>query len=1017
MAGRHGLAPIRRAWLFLTSPKNHDESTEAALTHTARACHTCQTPLPADANFCAHCGSATPTEPGVPPRTAVTGAHDLRRIRTALGERYQVERVLGEGGMAAVYLANDRKHNRKVAIKVMRPELASTLGADRFLREVEFAGQLSHPHILPMYDSGQADGILYYVMPYVEGESLLGRIRREKQLPVEDVLRLGGEMAEALALAHGRGIIHRDIKPANVLLSGGHALVADFGIARAVGGDEAITATGIAVGTPHYMSPEQATGDRELDARTDIYALGAVLYEALAGEPPFTGPTAQAILSRSLMEAPRPLSSARPTIPPAVNAAIMRALARAPADRFQSASDMAAALRGALDSARSGAVAVPPEPAPAPAEEPTSVARVLSLFGLASAAVLFVTWSLVRQVGLPVWMFWLGVALLLIGLPLLLATMRAEAAGPAHSRRGPARLLTWRNTIAGGVLAFAGWGGLASLMVLRSPAAPAGAAGPIRLAVLPFVNRGDSADAYFVDGIADQLRGKLTELGAVEVSARSSTDQYRGTTKSPADVGRELDVEYLLSATVRTVRNPDGTGRVQMVPELIKAKTGAVTWQQTFDASLTDIFQVQADMAVRLAGALNLALGAQEQQHLAERPTKSLEAYDAFLKAEATRGGGGETIRNQEAVSYYEQAIALDSTFALAWARLSQLHSRIYFSLPTPRGRDAARVSAERAQTVAPGSAESRLAMGDYYNNVLSDPSRARAEYDEGLRLAPNFVELQVASAETERALGNWTLAVERIRQAVRLDPRSGRASGSLASHLLWLRRYPEALVAVENAIQLSPTGLSPRMTKAMIYLAQGDLPGARAVITATTKEVAPAVVAAYFGVQWDLYWALDRQLQDVLLRLGLRGFDDDEASRASVLAAVHHLHGNLAATRTYGDSAHRLYAQQLEDLPNQDYLLALDAVALAYAGRRAEAIRAGERSVELLPLSKDAYSGAYNLHQLIRTYLILGEKEKTLVRLQELLSKPYFISPGWLRVDPTFDPLRGDSRFEAMTK
>ena len=912
--------------------------------------------------------------------------------------------------MASVYLAQDRKHNRKVAIKVMRPELASTLGSDRFLREVEFAAQLSHPHILPMHDSGQADGVLYYVMPYIEGESLLGRIRNEKQLPVEEVLRLGREVAEALGVAHARGIIHRDIKPANVLLSGGHALVADFGIARAIGTSESITATGIAVGTPHYMSPEQATGDREVDARTDVYALGTVLYEALAGEPPFTGPTAQSILSRVLMESPRPLNVARPGIPAAVNAVIMKALARSPADRFQSATEMATALHSA---ATGGHPVMEPEPD----DETTSPARVLSLYALAAAALLFITWSLVRQVALPVWMLGLGVLLLLAGVPILLATARAEAKGPARTRAGIARWLTWRNAIAGGVLAFAGWGILASTMVLQTPGTATAPAGPVRLAVMPFVNQGDSADAYFVDGIADQLRGKLTELGAVQVIARSSTDLYRGTTKSPGDIGRELDVEYLLSATVRTVRNADGTGRVQVVPELIKARTGAVSWQQTFDASLTDLFQVQADIAVRLAGALNLALGAKEQEHLAERPTKSLAAYDAYLKAEATRGGGGETVRNQEAVSYYEQAIALDSTFALAWSRLSQLHSRIYFSLPTQRGRDAARIAAERAQQIAPGSAEAHLAMGDYYNNVLADQARARAEYELGLKASPNFVELQVSSAETERALGHWDTAVARIRQAIRLDPRSGRANASLAAHLLWLRRYPEAMTAVDQAIQLTPNGLQPRMTKAMIYLAQGDTVGAREVIFATTKEVPPTVVAAYFGVQWDLYWALDRQMQEVLLRLGLRGFDDDEGSRASVLAAVHHLHGNLAAARAYGDSAHRLYAAQLAELPDENYMLALDAVALAYAGKRDEAIRSGERSVELLPVSKDAYSGAYNLHQLVRTYLILGEKEKALTATRQLLANPYFISPGWLRIDPTFAPLRGDPRFEALTK
>jgi tetratricopeptide (TPR) repeat protein len=224
-------------------------------------------------------------------------------------------------------------------------------------------------------------------------------------------------------------------------------------------------------------------------------------------------------------------------------------------------------------------------------------------------------------------------------------------------------------------------------------------------------------------------------------------------------------------------------------------------------------------------------------------------------------------------------------------------------------------------------------------------------------------------------------------------------------------------MTAVDQAIQLQPSGLAPRMGKAMIYLAQGDTMAARAVIAEAAKDTPPTVVAAYFGVQWDLYWALDRPMQEVLLRLGLRGFDDDEGSRASVLAAVHHLHGNLSVARAYGDSAHRLYGGQLAEMPNQDYLLALDAVSLAYAGKRDEAIREGERSVELLPVSKDAYSGAYNLHQLVRTYLILGEKEKGLAATRQLLANPYFISPGWLRVDPTFDPLRGDPRFEALTR
>jgi len=281
----------------------------------------------------------------------------LDSLREAVADRYAVERELGRGGMATVFLAEDLKHHRPVAIKVLHADLTAALGAERFLREIEIAARLQHPHILPLYDSGAATGFLYYVMPYVEGESLRDRLTREKQLPQDDALRIATEVAGALAYAHSRGVVHRDIKPENIMLSGGTAVVADFGIARAVsaaGAGRHLTETGTIIGTPAYMSPEQATGSEEIDGRSDQYSLACVVYEMLVGEPPFTGPTAQAVLARQSLDMVSPPSIVRSTIPDAVEAAILRALAKLPADRYPTTALFAEALN--TRSAATGAV-------------------------------------------------------------------------------------------------------------------------------------------------------------------------------------------------------------------------------------------------------------------------------------------------------------------------------------------------------------------------------------------------------------------------------------------------------------------------------------------------------------------------------------------------------------------------------------------------------------------------------------------------------------------------------------
>ncbi|HTG50803.1 MAG TPA: protein kinase [Gemmatimonadales bacterium] len=821
-----------------------------------------------------------------------------------------IERELGRGGMATVYLARDFKHDRPVALKVMHPELAHALGPERFEREIETAARLQHPHILTVLDSGEAAARLWFTMPYVEGESLRDRLRREKQLPVDEAVRITREAAQALDYAHRHGVIHRDVKPENLLLTeDGNTLVADFGVARALaGGEETLTQTGLAVGTPAYMSPEQASGARDLDARTDVYALATVLYEMLAGEPPFAGPTPQAAVARRFTEAPRPLRQVRETVPEAVEHAVLKALAKAPADRFPSAAEFARALNSPVPAPLGASAAVTGQTPGAPTPRPATRRRV------PPAAVT------------------LGVGIL-IGLGVLFGWLRS------HGTRN----------------------------------VDTSDAGAKRVAVLPFENLGPMQDEYFADGIADAIRGKLAALPGLQVTASSSSSEYKGTSKRPEQIGRELGVDYLLVGKVRWQKGGQGgQSRVEVSPELVQVRTASTKWQEPFDAALTDVFQVQGDVAARVAQALGVALGAGERQQLDEKPTANLAAYDAFLRGEeaADRVATGNPLRLRPAVGFYEQAVALDSAFALAWAQLSRAQSILYAnSSPTPATGAAARLAAERALALAPGRPESYLALCDYYGSVVLDYARALAECARGQRLEPRHAELLSGTAVTEISLGRWEDGLGHLREAVGLDPRGQNPARRLARTLLWLRRYPEALQAFERAIALAPTDAGRYQGKAMVYLAQGDLAGARAVLRGVPKEVEPTNLVAGLATFWDLYWVLDEGQQRLLLRLTPTAFDDSRGAWGLALAETYALRGDSARARVYADSARVAYAEQLRATPQDAQLHALHGVALAYLGRTAEAIQEGERGLALLPITKDTYSGAYNQHQLVRIY------------------------------------------------
>jgi serine/threonine-protein kinase len=880
------------------------------------------------------------------------------QLTSALGDRYRLERELGRGGMATVYLAQDLRHHRRVALKVLHPELAYALGTDRFLREIEVAANLTHPHILPLHDSGEAAGLLFYVMPYVEGESLRGRLNRERQLPVDDAVRIAREVADALAYAHDHGIIHRDIKPENILLSGGHALVADFGIARALGqsGGERLTETGMTVGTAAYMSPEQALGDRQIDGRSDGYSLGCVLYEMLAGEPPYTGPTAQAIIAKRLSDPVPSVRRIRPGIPEGLASAVTRALAPVVADRWPTSAEFARAVTA---SSTESATAATAGAAQVPARDPSA----------------------------------------------------------AH---GGSALSESRRTLLVAALAFLL--GLGVLFAWRqSQPGESEPSGPKRLAVLPFENLGSPEDDYFADGVTDEVRGKLAALPGLQVIASASSNEYKDSPKSPQEIARELSVQYLLVGKVRWDKSAGGQSRVRVSPELVEVATASTRWQEPFEAPLTDVFQVQADIAGRVVQALDLALGAGQREQLGERPTGNIAAYEAFLQAEAIiDSGGADPGSLRRAIGYYERAVALDSAFARAWAGLADARVTLYANTPG-KGveavalQTAARSAAERAIALAPEHPDGRSALGRVLQVIEGDRSQAGEQFALALRLAPNDVDVLANVAAANRASGRWAESLAHLRRAAELDPRSARPLSLLGSTLLWLRRYPEAREALDRTLAIAPTSLDMIQDRAMVELAQGDLPAARRVLAAAPKDIDSSAFAAFMATYFDLGWILDEPGQRLVLGLGPEAFGDDTLSWGLALAQLNAFRGNESRARAVADSALAAVEASLRGLPEDDQLHSLRGVALAYVGRHGEAIRAGRRGVNLMPVSKDAYWGVYNQLQLARIYILARQFEEALDQLEPLLEIPSYLSPGWLQIDPTFDPLRSHPRFQRL--
>jgi len=677
-------------------------------------------------------------------------------------------------------------------------------------------------------------------------------------------------------------------------------------------------------------------------------------------------------------------------VPHEIDAAFQRALARRPEARFQTARDLADALEAAAQSTSgspSGARATllmtaPPSPSDTVTSAPA--ARVAADDDLAHAQ------EAAERRPIPVG-----------------ATPSTTRSHASQKRRVPATALAL-------VLGILVGGGMLFAWHTKTRKATSTGTSIIRLAVLPFENIGDTSDAYFADGITEAVRGKLTSLPGIEVIGSASSGQYRKTTKSSEEIGAELQAQYLLTGRVRWAKESAGSSRVQVSSELVEASTASDKWAQPFDAPLTDVFQVQADIASRVAHELQIALTPAVKRTLGLPPTNNLAAYDAYLRGKEFQKQGELLWTLQRAAAEYQKAIALDSTFSLAWTALSHVLALQFGNgLRTPMLTDSIdRVSAH-ALALAPNLAEANAARSLYFALVRNDPARALVQLKDVLAREPGNVRSIRGAAFAKQHLGRWDDAIADYQRAVRLDPQSYKAFEQLGAAELLTRHYRAARADLDRALELQPDNISNVERRAMVSLLLGDLAGARAVARQAPTSVDRATLVAYFGDASDLGWMLDSADENRLLKLTADAFEGGEAMRSLIVAQQYRFRRDRIHMRAHADTARLAIERQIQIAPNDALLHSQLGLVLAYLNRKSDAIGEGKRALSLpATVGSDTL---YFQHQLARIYIEVGEPEKALDLLEPLLRAPYELSPAWLKIDPNFDALHGNPRFERL--
>jgi serine/threonine protein kinase/Tfp pilus assembly protein PilF len=861
---------------------------------------------------------------------------------------YELLEEIGRGGQGVVYRARQKSLNRTVALKVIGlGPWATEAYLKRFRREAEAAASLNHPFIVPIHEVGERDGCCYFSMNFIEGGQLDEVVRRTP-MSIRQAAELIAKLARTVHYAHEHGILHRDIKPGNILVdAGGEPHLADFGLAQLVEAESTVTRTLEVMGTPSYMAPEQAAGEHtKVSKATDVYGVGAVLYQLLTGHPPFAGGTSYETIRLLLETEPRQPRLLNPKIDRDLSTICLKCLEKDPKRRYSSAIALAKDLEHWLK------------------HEPI-LARRIGLF----------------------------------------------TRGRKWVRRNPstAGLVTLLVALA------AGSGVVVWNRVFAVPM-------PKSVAVLPFENLSQDPDnAYFADGIQEEILTRLASIAGLKVISRTSTQRYQSKPRNLSQIAKQLGVANILEGSVQKAAD-----QVRVNVQLINAQTDSHLWAETYDRKLTDIFGVESEIAKGIAESLQAKLTGREEQALAVKPTNNPEAYDAYLRGLAyTLKTGSTTATALGAQKYLKEAVSLDPKFALAWALLSYVEARTYITVslqPTVALREEARQAAETALTLQPDLGEAILAKGFYHYACLKDFAAAERYYEQAHELLPNSSQIPLLLGLVARRKGQWDRSETYFKEAERLDPRNVNMLTEHATLYKDLRRFPEALRKLDQVLDITPDDVDTVVEKGIIAQAEGDLPRASALL-------APLHLGAddSAALQTQVYQAiLERRPAQIIPRLKeilakpdpVLGYLNGELR--FWLGWAQEVAGDRAAAQESWRQARSELESFLKEQPENYFLIQDLALTDMGLGDKVSALALSERAIAVNPIEKDALDGPGAIEILARAAAGMGKPDRAITALQKLLSTPYSgplasnvpLTPALLRLDPMFDPLRNVPRF-----